>query len=114
MLVESNPGVGTCDAAYFSNTNTVLIFSSGALLLVIVVRLPCGVFGAGGIGGAIQQVGGWWAAIGTLVMIFVLFAATFVVGFLTLISQGIDQHNAFQMSLICAMQIWTVFLYLLG
>jgi hypothetical protein len=113
MFVASNPGVGTCDTTYFSNTTTILISTSLALLLVVVVGLPCGGLCLDG-GGVVPQVGGRWAAIGTSSMIFVLFTATFIVGSLIPVAQGIEQYNAFQTSLICLLQIGTVFVYLLA
>jgi hypothetical protein len=102
IFAKANPGAGTCEVSYFSKTNVALVITSGALL-VIAMGLTYGVVGAG-----------WRAAILTSLMIFVLFAATYIVGFMIPVSQDVDQFNAFETILICLLQIGTVVIHLLA
>jgi hypothetical protein len=101
IFAKANPGAGSCEVAYFSKTNVALI-STSAALLVIAMGLTGGV------------VGGRRAAILTSLMIFVLFAATYIAGFMIPVSQDVDQFNAFETALICLLQLGTVVIHLLA
>lgn len=93
--------VGTCTEVYFSTVNTVLLCISGFFLLVAVV-LTFFIFK------------GCCAAFGTSCLILIIFALTYVTGFFIPAVSGTQQIDAFEIILICMLQILSVVCYLVA